>query len=281
VAGGQPVAQEPVPGSPPFRAALWLGRGLVGLLVLDIALAWLVLQATLLFTHVVWHALAGEFQTGSPMSRYGLQFDVLLRSQGAAWILTGVCFLVWIARVTRNLPALGTSAPAYSPRQAVGAFLAAAVSPVRPLAVMRAVWRGSDPREAPVPGRGGAATPPVLAWWWGVLAASILMDLTQRAGLGGVMPLIVVGEALRIAAAVLTIAVVLAISGNQAERAWRRQVPARGTAAGGRETPGPPQVREGTAGHARASDLGGRGHPRPWPPEPPLTAVTYRDHMWS
>jgi hypothetical protein len=224
----------------PFRAATWLARGLIGLLVVDIALAWVRVQATLHLAHVVWQVLARELPGPTTVTGYGRQLALLGRLQDAAALLTAGCFLAWLARVTANLPALGTTVPAHTARQAIAAFLVPVVNLIRPLAVVRAVWAGSvPPPVATLPLPRGGIEPPMLAWWWGLLLAWVAAELARwatagrmgPAGLRGSLILVLLGEGLGIAAAVLTIVVVLGIDGNQTERFRRRAAAGSGCGA--------------------------------------------------
>jgi hypothetical protein len=214
------------PGPSPPRVAPWLTRGLIGLLGLDIALAWVAIQATLFFAHVVWHGLEGAFLPGTTVRQYGRQLDGLLLARGGAWLLTALVFLTWIGRLSRDLPTLGGPGPATAPRRGVAAFLVPGPNPLRVPAVVRDLWHASDPRAALTAPREAASTRSPVTWWWGLLVTSVLIDLAlldptaqmRRLGLGAGMPLVLLAECLRIAVAALTIAIVLRISGSQAER---------------------------------------------------------------
>jgi hypothetical protein len=201
-----------------------LGAALVGLLGLNVALAWVALQAVLLFPLLVWHALAGRFLPESGLPAYGRHLGLLALAQGVTWLLTAAVFLGWIRRVYRTLATTGATGLRHDPGRAVAAFLVPGVNLVAPLRVMRELWWVSAP-SAPEP---GARTPPLVAWWWGTLLLSVLADLVLwgrvggpgRLGAGG-LPMVVLGEILRIVAAVLAMTLVLRINRDQGERLGR------------------------------------------------------------
>jgi hypothetical protein len=195
-----------------------LGSALVGLLGLNAALAWVALQAALLFPLLVWQALAGRFLPGSGLASYGRQVGLLFLAQGVTWLLTAAVFLGWIHRVYRTLATTGAPGLRHDPGRAVAAFLVPGVNLVAPLRVMRELWWVSAP-GAPGP---RDRTPPLVAWWWGTLVLSVLTDLALRGGAGrlGVrgLPVVALGEVLRIVAAVLAMTLVLRVNRDQGER---------------------------------------------------------------
>lgn len=65
--------------------------------------------------------------------------------QLAAYLISGVFFLIWIYRVHRNLPALGVRRPRFSPRWAVGWFFVPILNLFRPYDVVRELWKESNP----------------------------------------------------------------------------------------------------------------------------------------
>jgi hypothetical protein len=222
---GLPVADAFEPLLPPRRRDR-LGAALVGSLGLNAALGWLALQAALFFPLLVWHALAGQFLPDSGLAAYGRQLGWLGLAQAVAGLLTGVLFLAWIRRASDTLVALGVTGLAYSPRQAVAAFLVPGINLVAPLRVVSELWTASAMGESGP----GHRTPSVVAWWWGTLLLALLVDLVliargggpgRRLGPGGT-PVMVLGEGLRIAAAVLAIAIVLRVNREQGERLARR-----------------------------------------------------------
>jgi hypothetical protein len=200
---------------------------------IDVALAWIALQTTLRFADVLWLGLAGYFLPDSDLARYGREVAFLRLLQGGFWILTAVVFLWWLHRTYRMLGILGAPGLTHTPRQAVATFLVPGVNLVRPLRVMREVWTASHHEE-----RGGAsgaapAAPVMVTWWWALLLLSVGMDLVlleplraawMHFGRGSGLPLLVLGESLRIAAGVLAIAVVTRINGRLCERLERGEV---------------------------------------------------------
>jgi hypothetical protein len=188
------------------------------------------LQATFLFVHLVWQGLAGRFLPGADLAGFGWQFGWLLRLQTVAWALTAVLFLAWLHSAYDVLPALGVTGVSHSATGAVGTFLVPGVNLVRPPRVLAELWHASARGGT---GRGSERMPGWVTAWWTLFLASVAVDIlvsepTGRGkaplGLGGAMPLMVAGELLRIAAAVLAVKVVLTINRYQRERA---EVPPR------------------------------------------------------
>src|SRR6185503_4209614 len=65
--------------------------------------------------------------------------------QLAAYLITGVFFLIWIYRAHRNLPAIGIRKPRYSPAWAVGWFFVPILNLFRPYDVVKELWKESNP----------------------------------------------------------------------------------------------------------------------------------------
>jgi hypothetical protein len=144
---------------------LTLGRVVLLLLALDVALAWLVMAGAVIFAERMWLVLGGSPIPGSGLAEHVRQFVWLRRVQLVAIGLTVPVVVVWARRA-------------------------------RPL--------------------GRVAPRLLLGWWWaavgGAAAAEVTIRLTSRFGQwalapGGLLPLLMLGEILKIAAAVLTMAI--------------------------------------------------------------------------
>jgi hypothetical protein len=210
----------------------WLGRILIAVLGLSIVLAWMAIQASLVFAHAVWLAVAGQILAQAEPGRIAGQIAILRLVQAVAWLSSAGLFLVWIRRAYRTLEVLDRTGAPSSPGD-VNGVAAAGPDLVRIPRTVTSLWRGSA----------GHRTPPRVtawvAWWWSLCMASVILDLSvippgrwllARIGFGGGLPLLVLGECVRIAAAVLTIVVVARIERHQRDRcaAWASTTGATG-----------------------------------------------------
>jgi hypothetical protein len=188
-------------------------------LAADVVLAWVALQARLLFAQLVWFALGGHVVRGAEPSAVLGQLAGLLAVQRFAWLGTGILFLVWVRRAHRHLQAAGVAQVA-DPGEVLRAFLTPGANVVRAPRLVATLWRVSG---SGVP---AGAVGRWVAWWWGLSLASVTVDLGTAVmgrgvrgliGLEGGLGLLTLGEGLRIAAAVLTIVVVSRIDRCQRE----------------------------------------------------------------
>jgi hypothetical protein len=184
---------------------------------LNIVLAWMAIQASLVFAHAVWLAAAGRILAEAEPGRIAGQIVILRLVQAVAWLSAAGLFLAWIRRAYRTLEALD-QAGEHSAPGGIKVFPVAGPNPVRIPRTVTSLWRASA----------GQRTPPAVtawvAWWWSLCMATVTLDLSAippgrwlltRLGLGGGLPLLVLGECCRIAAAVLTIVIVTRIDACQ------------------------------------------------------------------
>jgi hypothetical protein len=198
----------------------WLGRILIAVLGVSIVLAWMAIQASLVFAHAVWLAAAGQILAGAEPGRIAGQIAILRLVQGVAWLSAAGLFLVWIRRAHRTLKALDTTGT-HAAACGVNEVASAGPDLARIARAVTSLWRRSAGRRTP-PG-----VTAWVAWWWSLCTASVILDLSAippgrwllaRIGFGGGLPLLVFGECVRIAAAVLTIVVVARIERHQRDR---------------------------------------------------------------
>lgn len=207
-----------------------LARLVIGLLALDVLLAWGAIMGVATYVVRVWHGLAGEVLPTGTLAQHVSDLEILRALQGLVWLATAAAFLAWVHRAYRNLEILGVPDLGYSPRWAVGAFIVPILNLVHPLRVLRELWKGSDaggPGEARPYER---ATPAWLLAWWLAFLTSVAADpgmlrLFAGAGpalhLGGGAQRVVIGALLEIAAGVLAIMIVSRITRGQEERLRR------------------------------------------------------------
>ena len=79
--------------SHPPRAAHRLALGLMALLAIDITLAWIALQAGLVFVELIWRIAAARADFGDLIVAHWSQFRTLRWLQGLAWVATAALFL--------------------------------------------------------------------------------------------------------------------------------------------------------------------------------------------
>lgn len=155
------------------------------------------------------------------------QFVIAMMELGSM-VTTGILFLTWMRRAYNNLPAFGMHDPTYSPGWAVWGFLIPFLNIIRPLQVMKELWRASDPHVRPEPGWVTARVSPLVGWWWGMyLIMNFVASFGMRLALEGSsaagdlheLTLIdVIASALTIPAAVLAAGVVREIMVKQAQK---------------------------------------------------------------
>ena len=113
----------------------------------------------------------------------------------------------------------------------MAAFLVPGLNLIRPLAVLRGLWNASDPRHPPGAAWRQARTPARVVWWWALLVAAVAADIAARGlalwsdgplDFGPGMRVLVAGQLVAIAAAVVGIAVVLGVDTRQEAAAWGR-----------------------------------------------------------
>jgi hypothetical protein len=86
-------------------------------------------------------------------------------------IIAVIGFMFWTYRVARNLPALGTEDPEYSPGWTVGFYFIPILNLFRPYQAMLEVWIGSSPKQLDWKEKSQVSVP-LLSVWWGVWLAS-------------------------------------------------------------------------------------------------------------
>ncbi len=224
--------------APLFRSVHRLTLGLVALLVVDMGLAWVALQAGFLFIELVWRALAAPTDYGALLQAHVSQFRGLRVAQAVGWGASAVVFLRWLYRVECTLLALGAGGLQYCPRSAVMAFVIPVVNLVRPLAVMREIWTATDP-SAPRAARPTGRTPARLTAWWASVVIAAVADVGARTlacrggtslDVGLAMQVLLVGQGAALAASALTIAVTVAVDGRLTQPARARHTPRAGRA---------------------------------------------------
>jgi Domain of unknown function (DUF4328) len=202
-------------------------RLVVGLLLLDILLAWLTLMGVGIFVTRVWHGLAGETLGYGSLAQHIVQFEAVRTLQGLVWLATAVAFLAWIHRAYANLERLGVKDLGYAPPWAVGAFVVPLLNLIHPLRVVRELWNASDEAGTGETMSRRGTTSPWLLSWWGLLVASVAVDPfalrpfespERSLDLAGGTSRVVAGALLEMAAAALAVFIAARITRGQERR---------------------------------------------------------------
>jgi hypothetical protein len=127
-----------------------------------------------------------------------------------AFVATGICFLTWIYRAYKNLPALGAGEPKHSPGWAVGSFFVPILNLYRPYQIVRETWVASDPasfEDDEIARVVRPSSPAVVGGWWATwIISGFLAQIAFRLSLDAKTPVALRGAAqLGIADAVLSI----------------------------------------------------------------------------
>jgi hypothetical protein len=173
---------------PPDRAPHRLALVLVALLGLDIVLSWLALQAGLVFVNLLWHA-AGGYQVRNLLEAHASQFAALRAVQLAAWLVTTAVLVAWLCRLPARRDGQGARRPEYAPRMGIMVVL------------------------------GGLSG---VAFAADLLARLLAFRSATPLDLGPTLQLLILGQAVAIAAAALGIAAILGVDRRHGEAARAR-----------------------------------------------------------
>jgi hypothetical protein len=97
--------------------------------------------------------------------------------------ISAICFLLWVIRSYRNLPALGVRSLRLSTRWATAVWFIPFVNLVLSKEVVDDLWRASDPEVPPLSPTWRLQTVPyrVHLWWVALLTSGVLLVATQWA----------------------------------------------------------------------------------------------------
>ncbi|MFD4278893.1 DUF4328 domain-containing protein [Streptomyces cyaneofuscatus] len=159
--------------------------------------------------------------------------DTLTDVQSAVFLVTGILFILWFHRSRRNAEVFDPSVQKMGPGWAVGGWFVPVANLWFPYRVADGIWTGS----APIGPEGGRTAVPraPLNFWWALWIATLLTDritaYVQDTSMepeqqAHALALVAAADALEIAAAVLAILFVRALTRMQVERAVQPPVPA-------------------------------------------------------
>jgi hypothetical protein len=143
-----------------------------------------------------------------------------------AYLATAVCFLVWLYRVHRNLPALGSQSVLMSPKQAVTGWFIPFVNLQRGYTALRHVWLESQPGAVLPSGEPLPRRATLIGWWWALyLINNVVGRALSKVGENptidsfvAAVPIWTAEAALNAIAATLAILVVLGVARRQREQ---------------------------------------------------------------
>jgi hypothetical protein len=119
-----------------------------------------------------------------------------------------VFFCMWNHRVVRNMPALGSPDPRWSPAGAVGRCFIPFLNLIHPLRSVLDAWRGADPatRWTYLQTRVALGTPTVISGWWAAwLIGAWISNIGGRLTNGSDASLVVSGAWISILGSVVLI----------------------------------------------------------------------------
>lgn len=157
------------------------------------------------------------------------QLQIIWGGSELLWILmfviTGILFLVWMARAHANLQNLGASGLRHSPVWAVVGWFIPIANLWYPFSVMRETWRASDPEFPHGEWRNAPSSPLIPLWWalWivagGLGYAERLASSLDTVEVQSVLALSMLGNAVTIVCAVIAMQLVKRIGARQLQKA--------------------------------------------------------------
>lgn len=230
------VPVEPFQPVEPFKSGHALAQTVIILLIASMILNAVGIVSTLSQISLLNRVVVGQVVTESEaLANDSRQTTIGILLQ-LVYLITAICFLVWIHRAYKNLKPLGTRNPDYTPGWAVGYFFIPFINLVRPHQVVQEIWRESDPeaviasspyeRQAFTYEPGPSNTALVSFWWVVWLISNVVAYFAHRVGadakdlddLAGASWSYIVSYVIRIIAAIAAILLVKKIDSMQEEK---------------------------------------------------------------
>jgi hypothetical protein len=133
-----------------------------------------------------WQVIATGSQEGPTLDAADLAISTADQVRLVAYLAALVVFCVWLHRMYRNLPSLGSNNLRYTPGGAVGSFFIPLVNMVRGYQVMNHLWNESQPLPSPRPTGITLRSSALIGWWWTLHMACYLANTLL--GNGGTAP---------------------------------------------------------------------------------------------
>jgi hypothetical protein len=135
--------------SVPFASGRTWAKVTIGLLAIEMLADLAVAGSTYLQIQLLHRAQSGVAMSRLEGSANVARQRVVRLARLAAYVVTGIAFLIWSFRGHRNLRSLDARYLEYSSGWAVWAWLLPVYSLVGPYLLMAEVWRESNPAETP------------------------------------------------------------------------------------------------------------------------------------
>lgn len=161
---------------PPFIPLHEYARWAGGLLLANVAVAWVGVGIDLAELNLLLRARSGEAIEPVLRAAQFVTNQWLFAVQAALFLATAVAFVLWLFQARVNVRALGVRRPKWSRNQVVLAFLFPGVNLFRPYQVVREIWRASDPRNLDPFNWRSLPVHPVVPIWWGLLIGFLAVE---------------------------------------------------------------------------------------------------------
>lgn len=132
------------------------------------AVAWFAVGYGLAEIQLLDAFASGELITSERSLAHRITGWLVLSVQLALFTATGLTFLDWLYQARINLRSFGARRLDFTRGWALAAFFVPLLQLWRPYAVVREVWKASDPATTdPLAWRSGRVSPLVILWWFG------------------------------------------------------------------------------------------------------------------
>jgi len=155
---------------PPFIPLRGHAKWANGLLLANVALAWIAVGVGLSELRLLTRAASGDAVAPIERSAQFTANEWLAATQTLLLLATAVAFLMWIYQARKNVRALGVRRPTFASEWAVLAFLVPLVNFFRPYQVVREIWQASDPTNLDPFNWRTLPVSPLVPVWWGLVA---------------------------------------------------------------------------------------------------------------
>ena len=164
---------------PPFVSTQRISRVVGGLFFATAAISWIAVGYDLSEVRLAGAIGAGTDVATTAVLSHSIAGEIIGAIQLWWAVLTAAVFLVWLHRVRVNVRALGVRRLAYGREWTVLAFLVPFLNVTRPFAVVREIWKASDPGSGDPLHWQARPTPSRLhLWWWSFVAYVLLESLS-------------------------------------------------------------------------------------------------------
>jgi hypothetical protein len=179
----------PTPPAPPGHLGQYRPTRSLGLALQLMFAAWMVLDGVVaaaffaewrLAGNLVSHPFAVTYQQAVAADDRALRLGIV---EIAAYVVTGLLFIVWLRRSYRNLTAFNSAPTRFTDGWAIGAWFVPVLNLFRPKQIVDECWTESGPgRTAGDRYRPGARVPAVFNIWWGLMVTGRVLGAPIWAG---------------------------------------------------------------------------------------------------